>query len=816
MRLLAASVVVLFLVGGEGVAQTPSSRILDEIIKLGKFGRVMYLAAHPDDENTQIISYLTHGRGFLTCYVSLTRGDGGQNLLGSETGVELGIIRTQELLEARKIDGALQFFTRAYDFGFSKRPEETFLHWEPKELLADLVKIIRDFKPDVILTRFSPEKSETHGHHTASAILALQAVDLAADSTAYPESLPIWRVRRVLWNTSSFFYGGANFDKSGLLAVDVGGYSPLLGQSFGEIAALSRSKHRSQGFGTALQRGSSLEYFKLLKGDSCQADFMQGVDTSWASVKGGALITQKINEIVRTFNPQYPQWSLGRLIELHQMMEKLPEDERIDLKISQLEKIIADCAGLHLEVRAENYFAHAGKPLKLVVQAINRSSSTLSVEGISFPDGSRLDTVFILKPNYLHEIRRKITIPAETPISQPFWLDSPVENDLFVPSRKDWIGLAENPETLEVEVIVNFIKKLSVKITVPVRYVWVEPDKGQLSRKVEIRPPASLELSSKNLIFTSDSSRELVLNVRSFLPNFGGKAKLQLPEGWQVSPESVEFFIEGNQPKEFIFKIKPLPNAQTGFLSVKVITQDAILSQSVKTISYDHISPQTYFPQAKTKLIRLNLNAPPLKIGYIEGAGDEVPASLRAAGFSVDILSKINWDILKNYDVIILGIRAYNVNRQLVEAHDELMKFVAQGGTVLAQYNTDNPIGKLLTPQIGPFPLKLGRERVTDETALVGILDTAHPAIRYPNRIEPTDFEGWVQERGLYFAKQWDESYQPLFSINDPGESPKLGSLLIARYGRGVYIYTGLSFFRQLPAGVPGAYRLFVNLLSLK
>jgi LmbE family N-acetylglucosaminyl deacetylase len=800
------------------LSQPNSAKILADINRLSQFGRVMYLAAHPDDENTRMISYLSHGRGFMTCYLSLTRGDGGQNLIGKEQGIELGIIRTQELVEARKIDGAMQFFTRAYDFGYSKRPEETLELWNKDEVLFDMVKVIRDFKPDVIITRFSPAKMETHGHHTASAMLALEAVDLAADTSAFKELLPAWKVRRVFWNTSSFFYRSENFDKTGLLTVDVGGYSPLLGQSFGELAALSRSKHRSQGFGAAMQRGSNPEYLKLLKGDSCKADFMEGIDTSWLATKGGLAVQQKIAEITRAFNFMHPEWSIGRLIELYQIMEKLPEDERVEQKMSALEQIIANCAGLHLEARAENYITHLGKPLNLTFQALNRSSSTLSIEAISFPGIGRLDTVVALKNNALVQIKKRCTVPSDLKLSQPYWLSTEPQNNLFVPTDKDWVGLAENPEPLEVEVAINFIKKKTFKFSVPLRYVWVEPDKGEMQRKVEILPLASLEVNRKNLIFNNQAPQVVTLQIKNFVLNFGGRAKIDVPENWLVLPEYKDFFIEGQEPLSLDFEIFPLPQASSfGEAKVKIISQETTINQEVRTISYDHIFPQTYFLESKLNLIRINLNLPALKIGYIEGAGDGVADALKQLGIEVTQIdaSKIKSTTLQNFDAIILGIRAFNVSKELVQAKTDLMAFVEQGGTLIVQYNTENWVGKLLTQQIGPFPFKIGRDRVTDEKALVSILDTTHQAFNYPNKISSQDFEGWVQERGLYFATDWDSNYTPLLSMSDPTESPKLGSTLVAQYGKGNYVYTGLSFFRQLPAGVPGAYRLFVNMLFL-
>ncbi len=800
-------------------AQTHSAKILSDINRLNQFGRVMYLAAHPDDENTRLISYLSHGRGFTTAYLSLTRGDGGQNLIGKEQATELGIIRTQELLEARKIDGAIQFFTRAYDFGYSKRAEETLEFWNKEEVLADMVKIIRDFKPDVIITRFSPEKMDTHGHHTASGILALQAVEMAADSSAFVESLPTWKVKRVLWNTSSFFFRNADFDQTGLLKVDVGGYSPLLGQSYGEIAALSRSKHRSQGFGAALQRGTNTEYLKWLKGDTCKADFMEGIDTTWLSIKGGFAIQQKINEIIKAFNFSHPEWSLGRLIELYQMMEKLPEDERVDEKISLLEKIMAACTGLFIEARAENYFSHPGKSINVTLQVLNRSNSTLTVEALSFPGLGRLDTTILLKNNVLIEVKKKITLPSDLPFSQPYWLADEPQNNLFVVKQKDWIGLAENPQTLEVEVALNFIKKKTIKISVPLKYVWVEPDKGEKHRKIDVLPLAGIETEAKNLIFSNQAAQKITFTIKNFVPNFGGRAKVEVPENWLAMPEYQDFFIEGKEPVTLSFEVFPLAAAsEFAEAKIKILSQETTVQHEIKTIEYEHISPQTYFPEAKVKLTRVDLVAPQLEVGYIEGAGDGVAEAMRSVGISVTEIdpSKIKGIDLTKFDAIILGVRAFNVNQYVVEAKNTLLKYVENGGTLVVQYNTESWFGKLLTNQIGPFPFKIGRDRVTDEKAEVTILDSTHRIFNYPHKITKQDFDNWIQERGLYFASDWDERYRGLLSMSDPMESSKLGSLLVAKYGKGNYIYTGLSFFRQLPAGIPGAYRMFINMLSLK
>ncbi|WP_181305893.1 PIG-L family deacetylase [Rufibacter sp. XAAS-G3-1] len=788
--------------------------------KLNVLGSVLYFAAHPDDENTRLIAYLANERKMRTGYLSLTRGDGGQNLIGPEIREELGIIRTQELLQARRIDGGEQFFSRANDFGFSKHPAETFTIWNKEQVLADAVWIIRKFRPDVIITRFSPQPSGTHGHHTASAMIALEAFDAAADPKRFPEQLKAvepWQAKRLLWNTSSFFYGqGQQFDASDKIMLDAGGYNPLLGRSYNEISAQSRSMHKSQGFGSSGTRGEAVEYFEFLKGAPAKKDVLEGVNTTWSRVPGSKDVDKLLQEALKNYNSANPAASVPTLLKANSALAKLPASYWKNLKEQELQEVIKNCLGLYLEATSvREYSVSPGEPVAVSLEATNRSAVPVTLTKVEYlfvhQDTTLQQKLELNQPLF---IRTSRTIPLATPYSQPYWLRVPGSTGMFRVDDPALIGLPENPAAAQLRVHLT-VQGQPISYTLPVVYKRTDPVEGEQYRPFEIAPPVFVNITEKVYVFADAQPKPVTVRVRAGKDQMEGTVALRLPEGWRSEPATGTFKLtQKGEEQSFTFMVHPGTAQTESAISAVVTTRGRTYSQSFSAITYPHIPTQTLFPEAVAKAVKLDLERKGQHIGYLMGAGDEIPASLQQIGYAVDQLhvEALSAETLQKYDAVVVGVRAYNTLDRLKFQQPQLLQYVQNGGTLVVQYNVSNG---LVTPNVGPYPIKLSNDRVTVEDAAVRFLKPNHPVLNTPNKITQQDFRGWVQERGLYFPGQWAPEYEAILSSNDPGETPKDSGLLVAKYGKGYYVYTGYSFFRELPAGVPGAYRLFVNLLSL-
>ncbi len=800
--------------------------------KLDVLGSVLYVAAHPDDENTRLLAYLAQEKHYRTGYLSMTRGDGGQNLIGNEQGELLGLIRTQELLAARKVDGAEQFFTRANDFGFSKGPDETLKFWDKEKVLGDVVWVIRKFRPDVIICRFPTTGEGGHGHHTASAILAQEAFTAAADPKRFPEQLKYvqtWQAKRLMWNTFSF--GTINTTAPDQFKINVGVYNPILGKGYGEMAAESRSNHKTQGFGSARQRGDVYEYFKTILGDAPKDDLMDGVNTTWARV-GNQAVGNDIEGINKNFDVDHPEKSIPKLVSLLDRMEKVQNVYWRDQKTKELSNLIAACAGLWFEAYATDLTYAQGEQMNIRSQIISRYGLNISLDGltvIQHPDNIGATSVFMEQvAHYALQLTNKDKLLPTNElqtfendcitgsISQPYWLESPHPIGSYDISNNGNVGNPENPgaPTVEFEFLVE---GHPITIDRKLAYKYVDPAKGEIYQPVQIAPPVTANLQSQVYIFNSQQPQTVQVKLKSFKNAATGNIRLNLPEGWKSSPESAAFNNKAKGDEwEQDFTVTPSGNqSQTGVLEAQVTLgmDPKVYNYSILSIHYEHIPNITIFPPAQAKLLQLDLKIAGKKIGYIDGAGDLIKDALRQVGYEVHDLTEneiLNGD-LSGYDAIIVGVRAYNVNTRLAIEQPKLMEYVKNGGNLLVQYNNN---GGLVTKQIGPYPFKVVNERVTDENAKVTIIDPNNPVLNYPNKISQSDFDGWVQERGLYFTKDADPQYQKVLQMNDPGEAPKDGALITTQYGKGRFVYTSLSFFRQLPAGVPGAYRLFINLLN--
>ena len=832
MRLYRVFLALFILFSVIGNAQAPkkytSSEIHHEIQKLNFLGTVLYLAAHPDDENTRLISYISNALKAHTVYLSLTRGDGGQNLIGSELRELLGVLRTQELLGARRIDGGEQRFTRANDFGYSKHPNETLSIWDKGKVLADVVWNIRQLKPDIIINRFNHRTpGTTHGHHTTSAQLGYEAFDLTNDPNTYPEQLDyvgLWQPKRLYFNTSWWFYGGReNFekaDKSNMAAMDVGVYYPALGISNNEIASLASSQHKCQGFGRLLVRGSQPEYLELLKGEkpSESSAIFDGINTTWSRIKGGEAIGAILTNVEKHFNFENPAKHIPQLIEAYNLLQQVEDTHWKNIKTNHLKDIILACGGVYLEANSKLSSATPGEQLTLTIEALNRSDRDISLKSVSIiGTNTTKKEVIPLLANEKRIVEINLHIPKNTPLTNPYWLNETSSLGMYSVKDTNLIGKPETPAAFTVSFLLS-IEGTDISFTKPLIYRFSKPDVGEVYEPFVILPEATASFNEDVFLFNTSKPADVDLSIRAGKDTINGTAELELPDGWSSSPSRIPFSIaQKGATKTVTFKVIPPENESVGSIYPFLRVNGTIYDKKLVEIDYPHIPKQSILLPSKAKVVRMDIKKEGNRIGYIVGAGDKVPESLSQIGYDVDLLKMdaIKPEKLQNYDGIVLGIRAYNVVDDLKYKQDILLTYVKNGGNMIVQYNTAGR-WRSQFKNIAPYPLTISRDRVADENALVEILEKNHPLVNHPNKIEPKDFEGWVQERGLYFPNEWDTKFTPILSMADEGESPKKGSLLVASYGNGHYIYTGLSFFRELPAGVPGAYKLFANMLSLK
>ncbi len=798
------------LAGSKTVA---SSDILEEIKRFQTMGSVLYVAAHPDDENTELIAYFARGLNYRMAYLSLTRGDGGQNVLGGEIGADLGAIRTQELLAARRLDGGRQFFTRALDFGFSKDFRKTLTIWDRQQVLADIVRVIRTFRPDVMITRFAPEPSGTHGHHTASAVLAVEAFKLAGDPSAFPDQLKDlspWQPKRIVQN------GGAGADSPSL---EIGGLDPVLGVSYSEIAGRSRGMHQSQ-FGTSGfiggRGGSRREAFRLLGGDPATKDIFEGVELTWARVgTGGEEIATLAAKLVSGFTEAQPEASLPLLLEIRSKVTSLPTSPLVSEKLKSLDLLIQHCLGLVVETSILEAEVVPGEKLRL--QHSVRLSSTYPVRwlGVHYPaTGGKLGKSVELRRGQQASREDTPVLPPNTPLSQPYWLRNEAAAGMFRVDNPRDIGLPENPPAFPViyEFVVN---GQAISITTEPVQRMAQAGGVKATRRLEVIAPVSILPSTTVELFAPSASKTVTIAVTAARSGAKGVLGLDVPAGWSVTPTKRAFELKSAGDKlKFDFTVHAPAKSEVGVISAHVLVNGKSYGVERKTIEYPHIPTLLLQPRATFKAVALNCEVTAKKVGYLPGAGDSVAAALTEMGCAVTQLSGADLvlDRLKDFDAVVVGVRAFNVRVDLSEqTSDALASFAEQGGTVVIQYT--RPEG--LKAKLFPYRLQLSTLRITDEHSAMTVLSPDHPAFNKPNRITQADFEGWVQERGTYFASEWDAHFAPLLASSDAGESPLKGSLLVAPYGKGTLVYTGLTFFRQLPAGVPGAYRLFANLVSL-
>jgi LmbE family N-acetylglucosaminyl deacetylase len=790
-----------------------AARLQIELRKLSVVGNVLYIGAHPDDENTGALAYLSLGRGVRTAYLSLTRGEGGQNLLGAEQGDLLGVIRTHELLSARDLDGAEQFFTHAKDFGYSKSADESIRIWGRETTLADIVWVIRSFRPDVVITRF-PRNGGGHGHHVASGILAEEAFAAAGDPVRFPEQLQyvsVWQPRRLVWNR----YGGGT--EAGDVGFDVGAYEPLLGQSFRELGALGRTQHKSQGMGARADRGSQLQQFQHIAGERAAKDLFDGIDLSFGRLPGGDFVGRALAEAYRLYRPADPALSLPKLVEAYRLLSALPSDVWVAHKRLAVADAIKHCAGLALDALADKPGVHPGGDLRITLYAILRSRYPMTLTSVAVDlAGAQQKTTSVnatLAFNQTAAQTIDMQVPADARYSQPYWLSADGNGPSALSPQPGLRGRAEAPADLQARfrVIVDGVEIIFVA---PVVFREVDPIQGARYRHCEILPAVSLRLEDPVVVLTANGRKRMTVSVTARADNVAGTLHLRLPAGWRAEPAEIALALpRSGETKMLAFDVHVEGQAEGGAYRAEAEVGGRHIASGVVALDYPHLLPRSVLVPAEGTLLHLKMALQPLRVGYVMGAGDAVPQALRQLGHVVSLLSDddlLSGDLAR-FDAIVTGIRAYNVRTVLPAARPRLMEYVQHGGTLVQQYNT---LEDLATRDLGPYPFRLSRERVTEEAAPIALAAPEHALLVRPNRVSAKDFEGWVQERGLYFPDQWDPRYETPLATNDPGETALRGGLLYARYGSGAYIYTSYAWFRQLPAGVPGAYRLLANLVA--
>ncbi|HET9429571.1 MAG TPA: PIG-L family deacetylase, partial [Chitinophagaceae bacterium] len=653
------------------ISQTPqswtSSEIYQGIRKLKVLGTVLYVAAHPDDENTRLITYLSRDKMYRTGYLSMTRGDGGQNLIGDEQGIELGLIRTQELLAARRIDGGEQFFTRAFDFGYSKTPEETISKWDKEKILGDIVWVIRKFQPDVIITRFPSTGEGGHGHHTASAILANEAFTAAADPNRFPEQLKYvktWKAKRIMWNT--FNFGGRNTTREDQLKINVGGFNPLLGKSYGEIAADGRSQHKSQGFGVPSSRGEAWEYFKIIEGEAPVRELMDGVDVSWRRTSSGEKIEKLLDGLESDFNFMHPERSVTGLIQLYKELQLLTEGYWKTRKLNEVQELIEKCSGLFLDATTSKQFAVLGDSLRVNFSINNRLGVEALLEKVIIED---INTNFSepLTLNKDFNFFKMIYVNPSKEITQPYWLKEKMAEGYFTVRDQIQIGQPDVDPAFTARITLKIAGE-SFVFERPVKYKFTDPVKGELYQPVSILPPVELNFTNENVIsINNNKARAQVYFKSNREDSVYYSGRIGHSANWAGDRDVFRYGTYRNKANYVSSYLNPVSRPQNTReqLTVQFLNGgNHIYHHYIRMINYDHIPSIVYFKEANANLVKLELNKVGKRIGYITGAGDKVPEALDQMGYEVVLLTEKEMarNNLEQFNAIITGVRAYNTN----------------------------------------------------------------------------------------------------------------------------------------------------------
>ncbi|MXY67138.1 MAG: hypothetical protein F4Y47_01070 [Acidobacteriia bacterium] len=820
-------VLVLLLASLPRASATPAggSAELHELLdRLNTVGTVLMLGAHPDDENTAVMAYFARGRHFRTVYFSATRGEGGQNRIGTEQGHLMGVIRTHELLEARRIDGGEQDFATVVDLGYTKTPEEALSIWGEQTLLRDMVRSIRKIRPDVIVARFPPHPgSGGHGHHTAVGWTGPVAFEAAADPRRFPElGLPPWQAERYYFNVFTF---GRRMEQQasqqpGRLRVELGEYDPVLGRSYAEIAGESRSMHRSQAMGASQRKGSVPTFFEYVAGSRASEDLFDGIDTTWGRVEGAAKAAKSLALARDSYRPDRPGETLAHLLEAYRELKPLGGPD-VEYKRAELVRAIELAAGVWVDAASDRWDAVAGGDIEVTGSVLWRAPHAWRWTGTRLEGlvGADLGSAGDLERNRIAQRSASVKVPAHACYSQPYWLPERPQGNAQCAD----LGDSPGPKTV-LRAVFSFETPAGIEVEIekPVVYRWVDPSLGERTRPLAVVPPVTVAFARENRIFTDSEATHVAVRLASNRGPANATVALTAPGGWTVSPAQKEVrFERRGQEVTAQFKLTPPGSASGGELTATVTVDGRQIRSGMRTIEYGHIPATPVFPRAAMRVERLDIELLAREVGYVMGAGDKIPDALRELGANVTLLSAEDLAAgdLGRFDAVVTGVRALNTRPDLIAARERVLEYAENGGTLVVQYNTASfrrrGPGGAPTATLGPYPMTASRLRVTDEHAEVSFPAGAeHPLLSVPNRITAEDFKGWVQERGLYFMSDWDERYDAVLACSDEGENPLAGGMLYARYGKGAYVFTGYSWFRQLPAGVPGAFRIFANLIS--
>lgn len=845
--------------------------------QLDGVNRVLVVAAHPDDEDTALLTTLARGWGVEAAYFSFTRGEGGQNLIGTELGEGLGIIRSGELLAARAIDGAGQYFGRAFDFGYSKSAEETFDKWPRERILSDLVWTIRRFRPHVLVTMWGGTANDGHGHHQVSGILTYEAFEAAGDPTRFTEQL---RAGVEPW-TPLKFYRRSLFELGGAaIEIETGHLDPLLGLSHHQVAMASRSQHRSQDFGTALPPGprvTRLSRVASTVGGEETAPLFAGIDTTLSAlaVELGAAgegevraYREAIHRAAEVLVATRPEVALPELAEAARRLERLremaPTDPRrelrreLDRRTRLLHRAILAVSGVRFEVRARDDILVPGQTVFVDARVWSGANATVELDPpvIDLPAGWTVEGVGAeaeaqpedlgtfgrffrqedpvrepgagarIAPGELALWRYAVTVPMDARPTSPWFLELAREDNLYQwPEDPAIRTLPFRPPILRGRMTATVAtggERLRIVVEDPARFRGVDGVTGEFWRPVLVAPRVSVTPDPETLIWPTDrpEGRTVAFRLESHAPDpVSGELELEVPTGWRATPARAPFElpVDGSVRIVSFFVEPPADSGEGEFFARPRFHTDRGAEAAVRAtlIDYPHIEPKLVASDPAVRIVRFPVRVAERRVGYVMGSGDQGPDAIRQLGLEVELIEPGDWEAerLDRFDTIVLGVRAYEVRQDLIAANAELLEWVERGGTVLVQYNRY----EFNRGDYAPYPITIRRPapRVTLEDAPVTLLDEAAPLLVEPNRLGQADFEGWVQERGLYFPSEWDPRYEVLLEMADPGEPPQRGSLLAAPVGQGLYIHTSLSFFRQLRAGVPGAFRLWANLISL-
>lgn len=795
-------------------------QLLENLKRIESTGTVLHVAAHPDDESTHMLAWFAQEQHWETNYFAFTRGDGGQNLIGDEQGIPLGLIRTQELLAARRIDGANQYFSQAFDFGFSKSTDEALSFWNKELVLSNLVYVIRKLRPDIIFTRFPPDSRAGHGHHSASAALAIEAYSAAADPKRFPEQLKgdikPWKATRLLWNT--FRFAGTSTVSEDQFKVQIGNFLPSIGQSTGELAALSRSQHKSQGFGFAVDHGKSTEYFQTLAGIAPKKSIDEGVVDHWQSSAAGAEIERMISLVIRNYQAEKPYLSIPDMIQVRRAINKLGDSYLQAKKIKQIDEWIVQAAGIHFAGNTNRGTVAQGDPLNIKTEFIVRSPIHVGNLRVSVGEKDTLFKESIIPYTRMNWSSNQIVRQS---ITQPYWLVNTKETGHFVVKDPTKIGQAAPDPAMHVQAQFT-IEGEQIQVSRPVQELVVDPVKGEYFQPITVTPRSVFQINHPNILLPKGSgeSKSLEVQIKAIGKIEAGRVRVLNQAGETLGTLAMDKGIEAGTSQNLAFTLREKDQKFDGKetwqlrLAYETTQGNWIDSLQMESINYPHIPIQRYFSPVSVNLLHIDFKKNGKRIGYIKGAGDKVPESLEQMGYQVDFLQEADLKAshLAQYDVVLTGVRAHNTLDYLGNAYAELMKYVEQGGNYVVQYNTASFAGPLKVA-VGPYPLTISRNRITKEEAAPKFL-LDHALFHAPNEITERDFDNWIQERSIYLGESNDTHYQFPLAFTDPGEAEQKGNIAVCRYGKGQFIYTGLVFFRELPAGVPGAWRLMANLLD--